>query len=143
MALHAEPDVRGYSPDGHGSHDDVEMLLKRLLARLGSAWDDDVGPTGRHLADSTDAVILEMTIDEVQYTLIRSQPEPRTRAGLSPRELTIARLVAKGLPNKSISDLLEISPWTVAAHLRRIFSKLGVNTRAAMIARLTEKQHLM
>jgi DNA-binding CsgD family transcriptional regulator len=44
--------------------------------------------------------------------------------------------VAKGLPNKAIADVLDISLWTVATHLRRIFAKLGVGTRAEMIARV-------
>jgi hypothetical protein len=46
--------------------------------------------------------------------------------------------VAKGLPNKCISAVLEISTWTVATHLRRVFAKLGVSSRAAMIARVLE-----
>ncbi len=54
---------------------------------------------------------------------------------LSPREAEIIHLVATGLPNKCIGAVLEISTWTVATHLRRIFAKLGVNSRAAMIAR--------
>jgi two-component system, NarL family, nitrate/nitrite response regulator NarL len=57
-------------------------------------------------------------------------------------ELAIARLIAKGLPNKCIGDILEISPWTVATHLRRIFVKLGVTSRAAMVARLGEENLL-
>jgi two-component system nitrate/nitrite response regulator NarL len=61
---------------------------------------------------------------------------------LSPRELSIARLIAQGLPNKHISLVLEISPYTVATHLRRIFVKLGVSSRAAMVARLHEKRLL-
>ncbi len=54
---------------------------------------------------------------------------------LSPREIEIVRLVAKGYPNKTIAGILEISTWTVAAHLRRIYLKLGVHSRAAMVAR--------
>jgi DNA-binding CsgD family transcriptional regulator len=57
---------------------------------------------------------------------------------LSPREIEIVRLVAKGLPNKTIAGVLEISPWTVATYLRRVFAKLGVGSRAAMVARLYE-----
>jgi DNA-binding CsgD family transcriptional regulator len=86
--------------------------------------------------------LFEIQIDGARYTLMRSQPLSIAHAPLSPRELTIARLIAKGLPNKSISDILEISPWTVATHLRRIFVKLDVTSRAAMVARLSEQDLL-
>lgn len=56
--------------------------------------------------------------------------------GLSPRELEIARLVARGATNRMIASVLEISTWTVSTHLRRIFAKLGVASRAEMVATL-------
>jgi DNA-binding CsgD family transcriptional regulator len=62
--------------------------------------------------------------------------EPCPPPGLSPREQEIARLVAIGYPNKTIAGILDISPWTVATHVRRIFNKLGVHGRPAMIAEL-------
>ncbi|MGO9779493.1 MAG: helix-turn-helix domain-containing protein [Streptosporangiaceae bacterium] len=46
-------------------------------------------------------------------------------------------MVASGQPNKTIASVLEISSWTVASHLRRIFMKLNVSSRAAMATRLT------
>jgi DNA-binding CsgD family transcriptional regulator len=52
---------------------------------------------------------------------------------LTERELQIATLVALGRPNKQIADRLNISEWTVSTHLRRIFAKLGVESRAAMV----------
>lgn len=55
---------------------------------------------------------------------------------LSPRELAIASLIAQGLTNKNIAKMLNISPWTVATHIRRIFAKLGVNSRSEMVLRL-------
>jgi DNA-binding CsgD family transcriptional regulator len=55
---------------------------------------------------------------------------------LSPREQEIARLVAVGYPNKTIAGILEISPWTVATHVRRIFCKLNVHCRPHMVAEL-------
>jgi DNA-binding CsgD family transcriptional regulator len=55
---------------------------------------------------------------------------------LSPGEQEIVRMVAEGHRNKIIADVLNISSWTVCTHLRRIFAKLGVGSRAAMAARL-------
>jgi DNA-binding CsgD family transcriptional regulator len=52
---------------------------------------------------------------------------------LTGRELQIAMLVALGHPTKRIAFKLCISEWTVSAHLRRIFLKLGVDSRAAMV----------
>jgi DNA-binding CsgD family transcriptional regulator len=47
-------------------------------------------------------------------------------------------MVAKGYPNKTIASILDISSWTVASHIRRIFAKFGVSSRAAMVACLLE-----
>ena len=61
---------------------------------------------------------------------------------LSPRERAIAQLVAQGQPNKCIAKNLNISHWTVATYVRRIFMKLGVCSRAAMIALLIQENLL-
>ncbi len=81
-------------------------------------------------------VLLDVTLDGHRYTLISSQlAPPKVTVKLSPRELEIVRLVAKGHPNKTIAAILDISPWTVATHLRRAFDKLGVKSRAEVVAR--------
>ncbi|MEC4812570.1 MAG: LuxR C-terminal-related transcriptional regulator [Scytonema sp. PMC 1069.18] len=54
---------------------------------------------------------------------------------LTQRELQIVKLVALGKPNKQIASQLCISEWTVSTHLRRIFAKLSVDSRAAMVHR--------
>jgi len=61
---------------------------------------------------------------------------------LSPRERAIAQLVAQGLPNKCIAKNLNISHWTVATYVRRIFIKLSVCSRTAMIALLIKENLL-
>jgi two-component system, NarL family, nitrate/nitrite response regulator NarL len=96
----------------------------------------------RRTAETTEEIVYEADIAGVRYYLVRCRPHTAQRISLSPRELAIAQLIAKGLPNKTIGDILEISPWTVATHLRRIFGKLGVTSRAAMVARLVEEDLL-
>jgi ATP/maltotriose-dependent transcriptional regulator MalT len=63
---------------------------------------------------------------------------------LSEREWEIAERVAQGRTNRQIAEELFVSPKTVEAHLTRIYTKLGVRSRAAMataIARLGEDDH--
>jgi DNA-binding CsgD family transcriptional regulator len=47
-------------------------------------------------------------------------------------------MVALGRQNKVIAAVLNISSWTVCTHLRRIFAKLGVTSRAAMVAKVAD-----
>ncbi len=52
-------------------------------------------------------------------------------AGLTEREIDVLRLVAQGLTNAQVAEQLILSPLTINAHLRSIFSKLGVTSRSA------------
>jgi DNA-binding CsgD family transcriptional regulator/tetratricopeptide (TPR) repeat protein len=60
---------------------------------------------------------------------------------LSQRERQIAELVAIGTTNQQIAEALFMSPKTVETHLSRIFTKLGVRSRAAVGLRLTGESH--
>jgi DNA-binding CsgD family transcriptional regulator len=60
---------------------------------------------------------------------------------LTKREEEIAILVARGNSNKQIAIQLKISEWTVSTHLRRVFIKLGVDSRAAMVYRCADLLH--
>jgi DNA-binding NarL/FixJ family response regulator len=57
-----------------------------------------------------------------------AKPRP---ADLSPREVEVLRLLARGLTNKRMGAELGISPKTVGHHVESIYSKIGVSTRAA------------
>ena len=56
------------------------------------------------------------------------------RSELSPRELEILRLIAKGSSNKEVANTLEISEGTVRVHASNIFAKLGCNDRAQAVS---------
>lgn len=86
----------------------------------------------------TEQVLVDTEVGGVRYLLVRMRPPECNRIQLSPREREIVRMVAKGHPNKVIADVLNISSWTVCTHLRRIFAKLGVGSRAAMVAQLLD-----
>ena len=67
---------------------------------------------------------------------------PRRRegpAGLTPREVEVLRLLARGLSNKEIAELLVISPKTVGNHAEHIYAKINAPTRTA--AGLFAMQH--
>ena len=61
---------------------------------------------------------------------------PAAHADLTPRELEVLRLIARGLQNKQIAAELRLSEKTVKTHVSAILRKLGVadRTQAAMYA---------
>lgn len=58
-------------------------------------------------------------------------PEVRSTS-LTPQESAVADLAATGLSNKQIAESLFLSSRTVSTHLSRVFSKLGISTRAGL-----------
>jgi DNA-binding CsgD family transcriptional regulator len=58
--------------------------------------------------------------------------DPSTLTQLTPMELQVAHLVARGMSNKEAAVQCWISPRTVAFHLRNIFSKTGVTSRGEL-----------
>jgi DNA-binding CsgD family transcriptional regulator len=114
--------------DAAGSRDaEPRPLVRRLIAEVSS---------GGALPDEGER-LLDIEVDGVRCILVVTEPAPHVpHVVLSPREQEIARMVAEGYPNKTIAAVLEISSWTVSTHLRRVFAKLGVRTRAAMVARV-------
>ena len=54
-------------------------------------------------------------------------------AGLTPRELEIARLAGQGLRNQGMGSKLGISPATVKIHLHQIYRKLNLSNRLALM----------
>jgi DNA-binding CsgD family transcriptional regulator len=72
-----------------------------------------------------------------QYVLLLVEPVLRLdERNLSRRELEVAMLVLNGLSNREIAAKLVVAHHTVEGHLKRIFAKLQVRTRAGLVARM-------
>lgn len=67
------------------------------------------------------------------YRTAAEEPAPDGTDELTPRELDVLRLMAKGRSNAEIADELVISGVTVKSHIGRIFLKLRLRDRAAAI----------
>jgi DNA-binding NarL/FixJ family response regulator len=57
---------------------------------------------------------------------------------LSPKELEVMRLIARGLSNAEIADELVVSVTTVKSHVAKILMKLGVRDRAQVVVKAYE-----
>ncbi|MBP2329875.1 DNA-binding CsgD family transcriptional regulator/tetratricopeptide (TPR) repeat protein [Kibdelosporangium banguiense] len=78
---------------------------------------------------------------ELGVARIPRGPVTRTRinpAGLTDRQLEVARLLGLGMTNGEIAEKLVVSVRTVDNHVAAVFDKLGARTRRDIAARLTE-----
>ena len=64
------------------------------------------------------------------------------RSPLSPREVEVARLVARGLTNKEIGEALYVSERTAENHVQHILVKLGFSNRSQIAAWSTAGQEV-
>lgn len=107
-----------------------------VQAKLGDAAFNAAYREGQAMTfDTAMAYVLEPTP-------ISAELPPTLPAGLSGREAEVLRLVAQGLTNAQIAEKLVLSPYTVNAHLRSIYGKIGVSSRAAA-TRWASDQHLV
>ncbi|NJN00097.1 MAG: response regulator transcription factor [Phormidesmis sp. RL_2_1] len=113
-----------------------------MTKSLISAPDDQPAAIAKTAANSVKPIrsqpILALNDSSLDFAELATHRPPTLTcetllALLTTRELEIVCLIAFGLSNKQIASRLGISSWTVSAHLRRIFVKLHVDTRAAVV----------
>lgn len=77
---------------------------------------------------------------EVTRQLVATLARPRPTAGtpaelatLTPREVEVLRLIARGLSNQDLAGELHLTESTVKTHVARILTKLGLNSRTQAV----------
>jgi DNA-binding CsgD family transcriptional regulator len=112
-----------------------DRVLAVARARLGSAgfataWDQSRAMT-------LDAIIAQALAEPVSPEAPerpRPPTDPAARAGLTPRERDVLRLLVEGQSDRQIAEALFIGPRTVQTHVANLFTKLGVNARSEAAA---------
>lgn len=127
--------------------------LGRSLVRLGSALLTRGCPVDRNeakvLLDEARCIFGRLGAPdsaEVEELLRRSRlvsSRRRSDGLLSNREREIAALVAQGLTNREMAQVLFISPKTTEHHLSRILGKLGFTSRSQLAAYVVQHKLVM
>lgn len=114
----------------------VRLNYGQILRRAGKRREADAElSTARDLFAALGAHTYVIRCDrELKAGGVRAQRADRTGDQLTPQERAVAALVARGLPNREVAAELYISTKTVQYHLTRIYTKLGIRSRAELAA---------
>jgi ATP/maltotriose-dependent transcriptional regulator MalT len=122
---------------GYWSDLEVPYEVARLRVLIGTASEEQ---GDHHTAESEFEAArrafqqLGAAVDLKALDELTGTSPSETPGGLSPREVEILTLVAKGKSNRDIASELVISERTVARHMSNIFAKLDVTSRTAASA---------
>ena len=82
--------------------------------------------------------VIEVTVPAISTPSPVADAGVRERLGITPREMEVLQLVARGLSNREIGDTLFVSENTVKTHCSRAFDKLGARRRTDAVRRSKE-----
>jgi DNA-binding CsgD family transcriptional regulator len=87
---------------------------------------------GLRITQRKERVIVREVSVPAPATFTRNE-ERLAAIGMTPRELEILELIAKGLSNREIAERVFVSENTVKTHSSRVFEKLGAKRRTQAV----------
>jgi len=157
LAVDAEGELRWMTPQAE------QLLTWRVpSAAAGSTLSDELrawitGSTGRPPAQTGDELLVGTGPDRLRFRLISRVSEReillvvqqaagevieregaqrlQQRFSLTSREAEVLYWLCAGKANRDIADILGMSPRTTNKHLEHVYTKLGVESRSAAVAR--------
>lgn len=112
----------------------VGRLLQSIVDGLASSGFEDGERDRRSLMPYVRSVLRGWQMANQTPTGAAKDPL-RLSGPLSPREHAIIQLISRGQSNKQVAHELGIAPETVKAHAKRIFVKLGAQSRTEAVSR--------
>jgi DNA-binding NarL/FixJ family response regulator len=103
---------------------------QQMLAPISGLW--------QLQAPSRDAVETQIR-HHIQTLFGLRAATPDAFPGLTKREREVLTGLRRGHTDKTLAAMLGISSWTVHTHMKSLFDKLGVHTRAEAVAKLFDK----
>lgn len=92
----------------------------------------------RQVCESVGAAPVLAHVERLEASRHGASRASRHPSGLSPREIDVLRLVARGMTDSEVAGELRISSRTVSGHLQSIFNKLGISSRTAAAVKAIE-----
>ncbi len=126
-------------------HADYEHTVTAARTQLGeksfaTAWAEGRTMTPERALAAQGPVTIPSPTPAESPPISPTKSPPTYRDGLTAREVEVLRLLAQGLTSAQIAEQLVISLLTVNSHVRSIYSKLGVTSRAAATRYAVEHQ---
>jgi DNA-binding NarL/FixJ family response regulator len=113
----------------------ARLELARALAPVAPEAAVDVARRARNELDALGAAREADAAAALMRSLgAKGRAGPKGVGLLSRREVEVLRLLGEGLSNRAIAERLFISPKTAEHHVSRIYSKLGLRSRAEAAA---------
>lgn len=107
--------------------------VKAALAAGAAGYLLKTAPDGEVVSAVHSASLGTTVLDASVSAELLTQSDNHTQP-LTDREREVVALVAEGLANKAIASRLKVSKRTVDAHLGHLFTKLGLSSRAELVA---------